>query len=536
MKHTCIVFALAFLLFFGYGCNGPKQEKKAETPVEAPKADDKGIAFEVFQRIPKEDLDATFRERTYTCPEDCHRHFSDFVTETVDNEMFDIESEFLFNVNCFPMKSGGWLALLVNQGCFDRCNQTVKTYLYKDGLLNYVTDVLPRPTMDEMIADPFLICGVDPEEIEATKSVWDDRYLYAVKGDDTLTVGIETFFFNEKLEQALSEKRYVWNGEAFEEAVPAQNPTFNIVDYDGLGSVRLGDPLPEPMSGLSVFEAADGLLFSRDGQDVFKAHLDEDGLVEAVSVYAKEYAHQGLKVGDALSLLAQKPGHAACFKDGTFVVTDGQGPDNYRIDYVGPNDAIDGTFAEGPIENPRFKPDATVQYIRIYKNHDWENDTCDMRTLRDALQDPMLDQGDPVYGVNHFEYYREMYNEKCEGWCDSYYYYLHCYPLKNGGFKVYETANWQPGWEEDDDDSGYSKISAYIYKNGQLTKVEPEPGLNDFPLKNDGNHFSMVSGVYFYDRTMTVATGETDDGKLQGVEFTWDGTTMKKTFEGQFEN
>ena len=46
-----------------------------------------------------------------------------------------------------------------------------------------------------------------------------------------------------------------------------------------------------------------------------------------------------------------------------------------------------------------------------------------MRALREALEDAMLDQGNPTYGINHFEYYREMYNDSCQGWCDSYNYY-----------------------------------------------------------------------------------------------------------------
>lgn len=529
MKRLCTIALMAVAMTL-FSCGGNNNK-----PTDVPAVDDKGIAFEVFQRIPKDDIEDVFRERSYVCPDDCHRHFGDVLDEVSEDEMVVIESSFSFDVNCFPMNDGGWLALLINQGCYDRCSQTVKTYNYKDGVLNYVADVLPRPTMDELIADPFLICGVDPEELEAPKSDWENRYLYSVKGNDTLTVFVETFFFNEMLEKALCEKQYVWNGEAFEAVVLAQGQTLDVIDFDGLGSVKLGGPLPE-MTGFSRFDASDGLLFSRDGHDVFKAHLDDDGLIEAISVYAKEYSHNGLKVGDTLNMLAQKPGHVTFYKDGTFVVTDDRGFDNYRIDYVGPNDAIDGIFVEGPVEAPRFKSDATVQYIRIYKYHDWENDTCDMRALREAIADPMLDQGNPTYGVNDFEYYRELYNEKCEGWCDSFDYFLHCYPLKSGGFKVYEISYWQAGWEEDELKSGYSKFSAYIYKNGQLTEVEPELELNDFPLQDDAFHFSNVTSVFFYDRTITVATSSPDDDKMQGVEFTWDGTKMRKTYEGIFEN
>ena len=59
-KYILAVTALA-LLFVGYGCFGDKKEKKADTPAEAPKVDDKGIAFDVFERIPKEDVYEGFR-------------------------------------------------------------------------------------------------------------------------------------------------------------------------------------------------------------------------------------------------------------------------------------------------------------------------------------------------------------------------------------------------------------------------------------------------------------------------------------------
>lgn len=254
MKKTVFTLALlSVLLFMGSGCDRFKKGGKTFEGLA-----DQGIAFEVFQRIPKDDLDEAFREKPYACPDDCRRHFGDVLEEVLEDEMFVIENTVSFDVSCFPMNDGGWMALLINQGCFDRCSQTVKTYNYKDGVLNYVADVLPRPTMDEMIADPFLICGIDPEELEAPQSDWENRYLYGVKGDDTLTVFVETFFFNEMLEKALREKQYVWNGEAFEAVVLAQGQTLDVIDFDGLGSVKLGGPLPE-MTGLSRFDASDGI-------------------------------------------------------------------------------------------------------------------------------------------------------------------------------------------------------------------------------------------------------------------------------------
>ena len=535
-KYILAITALA-LLFIGYGCFGDKKEKKDDTPVEAPRVDDKGIAFEIFERIPKGDLEERFQTMTFTCPDSCRRHFGFSEGKDSSPELYMEGGNFLFNVDCFPLNNGGWMAMLVNEGCFDGCEQTVKTYIYKDDVLTSANGMLPVPTMEEMVAYPFLLYGISDDEINGFKSEWDERMLYNVKGD-TLMVEAETLNYDEQFMSVLSARMYVWDGERFVPTLNNEARTYPLVDRDGLGGLHLDDTIPQELPGLNKRMEGELVAFSRDGEPFFKLHPDGEGKIQAIDVYAKDLVYYRGKVGDTLNRLLYKGAaeNNAYFKDGNFIVSESFNDVGHGIDYVGPKDAIDGAFVEGPIENPKFKPDATVQYIRIYKYHDWTNDTCDMRVLREAIGDAMLDQGDPTYEVNHFEYYRELYNEKCEGWCDSFSYYLHCYPLKSGGFKVYATSNWQDGWEEEDSDNGFSKISAYIYKNGQLTEVEPEPELNDFPLKKDGYRFSTVSGVYFYDRTMTVSTGFAENGKMQGVEFTWDGTTMRKTYEGTFEN
>lgn len=541
MKNTFFVLSfVAALLLIGNGCNGKKKNLTVDTSTEeTQQVDDKGIAFEVFQRIPKDDLDVVFREKTYTCPEECYRHFGDSEGNDANAELYlENGGNRMFTVDCFPLKGGGWLAMLVNEGCFDGCEQNVKTYVYKDGVLNFAKGMLPMPVMEEMVAYPFLLYGISDEQISDFKSEWNDRLLYAVMGDDTLCVNVETLNYEEQFMSVLSTRMYVWDGEEF---VPIHNNeahSYHLIDRDGLGGLHLDDTIPQELPGLNKRMEGELVVFSRDGEPFFKLHPDGEGKIQAIDVYAKDLVYYRGKVGDTLNRLLYKGAaeNNAYFKDGNFVVSESLNDVGHGIDYVGPKDAIDGAFVEGPIENPKFKSDATVQFVRIYKLNEWENDTCDMRALREALEDAMLDQGNPIYGINHFEYYREMYNDSCQGWCDSYNYYLHCYPLKSGGFKVYETANWQPGWEEEDSESGFSKISAYVYKNGQLTEVEPEPELNDFPLKEDSYHFSTVSNIYFYDRTMTVSTGFAESGKMQGVEFTWDGTTMRKTYEGTFEN
>ena len=103
---------------------------------------DQGVAFAVFQLIPEGDYDVHFHGKTYTCPDDCTRHFGDEV-EYDDYGNHGTES---FTVDCFPMDGGGWLAVLSRYGCFDYCSYgRGKAYIYKDGVLNEAPDMLPTP-------------------------------------------------------------------------------------------------------------------------------------------------------------------------------------------------------------------------------------------------------------------------------------------------------------------------------------------------------------------------------------------------------
>ena len=251
MKKSLIILSLvAALLSLGYGCDGFKKEKKTDTPIETPRADDKGIAFEIFERIPKEDLEDMFQTMTFTCPDSCRRHFG--INEGNDSsaEQYLDGGNLSFNVDCFPLNNGGWLALLVNESCFDGCKQTVKTYIYKDDALNPAAGMLPVPTMEEMVAYPFLLYGIGDDEINDFKSEWNDRLLYGVKGD-TLLVNVESLNYDEQFMSVLSERKYVWDGEGFVPILNNEERTYTLVDSNGVGGLHLNDTMPEELPGLN---------------------------------------------------------------------------------------------------------------------------------------------------------------------------------------------------------------------------------------------------------------------------------------------
>ena len=162
----------------------------------------------------------------------------------------------------------------------------------------------------------------------------------------------------------------------------------------------------------------------------------------------------------------------------------------------------------------------------------WKNDTCDMRALRDAIGDGLLFDGAPQYGINDFSYYREMYNENCEGWCDALNYYMHSFPMKGGGFKVYTTYEFDSGWPEDAEGNGFVHLSAYIYKDDEATEVELDPGLDDFEVNEHNVYVNIWSVLFLEDSIVFLFEKEDPTEPTRGVVFKWDGETMKKTHEG----
>ena len=100
---------------------------------------------------------------------------------------------------------------------------------------------------------------------------------------------------------------------------------------------------------------------------------------------------------------------------------------------------------------------------------------------------------------------------------------------------MYDTGLWQSGWDNENDPySGFSRIMAYIYKDGVLPEAEVEPELNDFELKEDMFHFANVTEIEFDDFAIRIHFKDAND-VLRYCEFGWDGTTMTKTINGYTE-
>lgn len=156
---------------------------------------DDGIAYAVFQLIPEGDYDVHFRGKTYTCPDDCTRHFGD----EIEYDDYGNQGTESFDVDCFPMDSGGWLAVLSRYGCFDYCAYgRGKAYVYKDGVLTEAPDMLPTP----------LYKGEEPDKIFYQRYCSGTQLIVMISG-------LETDEWNEPF--VSQETTYKWDGSRFVE-------------------------------------------------------------------------------------------------------------------------------------------------------------------------------------------------------------------------------------------------------------------------------------------------------------------------------
>ena len=157
--------------------------------------DVQGIAFKVFQQIPQDDYNTHYRDLDITCPDSCTTHLDLSIDYTIFNEP-GFET---LMVDCLPMDSGGWLALLTGYGCADYCSYDMgKAYVYKDGVLTEAPGMLPTPLYEgEELAKQFY------------------RRCYSEGKLSVMVVGLETDEWGEAFTS--QETTYIWNGHQFEE-------------------------------------------------------------------------------------------------------------------------------------------------------------------------------------------------------------------------------------------------------------------------------------------------------------------------------
>jgi hypothetical protein len=68
-----------------------------------------------------------------------------------------------------------------------------------------------------------------------------------------------------------------------------------------------------------------------------------------------------------------------------------------------------------------------------------------------------------------------------------------------------------------------------------VTEAEVEPGMNDYETNVGGFRFVKVIDIIFRDDAIEIVHKDESNGKRR-VEYTWDGTSMRKTNEELYEN
>lgn len=214
MKRSPIILLVAAfaMMICGSGCgnhphhtpsqdSGSAQELITDTLLETseevtaptlPADNETDIAFQIFQRIPRADLDYKFHDKTYTCPEGCTRTLILYEEDTTNG----LNSDQL-TVTCFPHDDGGWVAVLCDYGCFDICSFNLgKAYLYKDGELHEAPELIPMPPFEGKVLAPiFYVHSCDTSGLVA------------------YVTGLQNNEFGEPL--LSQETHYAWNGRRF---------------------------------------------------------------------------------------------------------------------------------------------------------------------------------------------------------------------------------------------------------------------------------------------------------------------------------
>ena len=417
-------------------------------------------------------------------------------------------------IKCFPLETGGYKAYVlavkgsVEMVLVDRSS----AYVWRDGKLVAAENDLPRPSGYDFVD---AVSDLEGDELRMATN----KPAYQIEFTDG---GVEVSL---PIGQTL-EKTYTWNGKGFD----LEKETMDVVSINGVGTLKLGREMPETMDGYE--ERWEGKrIFLKEGKDMFS--LEGDGYIDCVNVLSPRYVMSvpegegvgNIEVGVGMKMEDVKKAHFEDlgYKVESFDKRDGE-DDGQRLVITDEASMREMTF---------HAPDADgiVKAIYIYElEGDFGEESGDAmeiepnelkRQFVEYAQDPMLTDGRVEYWENGFSYTKEMYSDKCDGYCDYVITKVYFYNLRNGGLKAYEVEFTNTNLDDGATEQGYSEFSAYTYKDGKFEQVDVEKDLTDM---------GKVTDVEFRTDGIKVTHNPVIDGQVvEGVEenYDWNGTEME---------
>lgn len=319
---------------------------------------------------------------------DGYREFNGNACNNLSYNLFGGDCYDGFQLGCWRYDADGHILVLLaeNGGCDAHATKYIRAYNYDPAAKNaheveFPLD--PVPTADDF-NDIIRLAGCD--DIPALRRTMRDRVFNYSFDPEGLRVYLNTLDNWDVAESSALELYYRWNGSGFvrDESVPSP-----CIHGDGFALIKLGEPLPDlylqpdPVGyGINYSQGGDLWLVNRGEQDVLQIQMD-GGKVYSIEVFDPRYSITeafywdgrgkicvGSRFDDYFPFDDDHHESVWLYSDGTVSVD----VENYNalLSFRTTSADLEGKLPEVSVydvkvklENPRFKPQATVKSILV---------------------------------------------------------------------------------------------------------------------------------------------------------------------------
>ncbi len=389
----------------------------------------------------------------------------------------------------------------------DDGSSQIHLFRYINGELSEADDLLPTPSLNDFAQLEGLTFYNPEQRLIDFFDKKDFSYCYELD-PKTMIVAVRIYVFNDPLTLY-----YKWDGSKFvlDSKRDPESPQ-NIISYIGVGQIFLGDNPPDNIAGYQKTTFGNVVYYNRNGKKALKLSLDKDGKIDTITVLSPMITFRidcDGPTNDHFGIGFQDVGYCSAdnfvFKDGVWVRSFKGKTSNYCglmyssepfadtlgvIDFYTTKDAITNIEPEdGKTVNwrdhPEYNPNATVTLIKIY--HRQPDTGREIFNLIIQEHEKMGENNNLLhYGDMADEYYD---NNKTDDGINIYnngsqQVYVHiykCFPLNDGGFKIYEYVAWEHGYRYDGECDTFDEtrnLYCFIYKDGKLTPAALEPEID----------------------------------------------------------
>ena len=294
-----------------------------------------------------------------------------------------------FEMACYRYSADDHIlvVLLENGGCDVSSVKYIRAYEYdpEAGNAREVEFPLnPQPKRDDF-EDPVRLAGADVEELRGVMKA--GLYDYLFRTDGLLVRLNDPMDYDEQVYHGALFVDYRWNGYEFERNTDYVYP---CIHAGGFGNIKLGEPAPDfrfsydPVGyDVTYSEGGDLWLVELGGKDLLQIQMEFDK-VQSIEVFSPKYCvtevgydHDGKqqprvggRINDCLEFGEESP-QVWMLMDGTVQIEDDIW--GTKIAFRAPRESLvnppqPSSNGRLRIENPKFKSDATIESILLWRD------------------------------------------------------------------------------------------------------------------------------------------------------------------------